>query len=190
MTFCDTDIADYTVRNCGVDFAGVVGIGLIDLYESPSIDNLESAEFWTNKEAETPRKYWVIRNTRGQYTDIELTEEEDLIGTIVTGAVHKCVIEVEGLQENYLFWEAAKRKNWKIAITTANGLMFYIESPVTITPKIVNPKSTKQAAYFQVEFTWQALEIPTVAEAPEGTFTGNPTEDEGIFDYTFDYTFE
>jgi hypothetical protein len=191
MTFCDTDIADYTIRNCGNDFAGVIGIGIISDYENPTEEELEDPDFWTAKIIETPLKYWAIRNTRGQYDQTDLSEEEDLIGTTVTGAKHNAIIDVPEIQENRNFWDAIMRHNWKLCLITSGGLMYYIDKPVSFYPHINNPRSIKQSAFFQVDMKWYDFSNPIILNAPEGIFSGNiPITGDGIFDYTFDLSFE
>jgi hypothetical protein len=191
MTFCDTDIADYTIRNCGNDFAGVIGIGIISDYENPTEEELEDPDFWTAKIIETPLKYWAIRNTRGQYDQTDLIEEEDLIGTTVTGAKHNAIIDVPEIQENRNFWDAIMRHNWKLCLITSGGLMYYIDKPVSFYPHINNPRSIKQSAFFQVDMKWYDFSNPIILNAPEGIFSGNiPITGDGIFDYTFDLSFE
>jgi hypothetical protein len=193
MTFCELDIADYTLRNCGIDTAGIVGIGIIDIHENPTQENLEDPDFWTAKALEDPLKYWVIRNTRGQYDEVEPIEEEDLQGSIVTGARHQAVIDVPDLQSNRDFWDSIQKHNWKLVLITSGDLLYYVDKPVSFYPKIVNPKGIKQEAFFQVGMKWYDFSNPGIYYTPSGIFTGNvpvtPTGD-GIFDYSFDYSFE
>jgi len=192
MIFLDETISDYTVRDCGIDFAGVVGIALINVYEDPDIEDLADPEFWVTRLSSTPQKYFVIRNTRGEYANPEVITEEDLVGYLVTGANHSAMIDAPGLKENYLFWNEVKNHNWKLCIVTSGGLMYYIDKPVSFYPKIVNQKSIKGEAFFQVQMKWMDLSNPFILEAPDGIFTGiMPVIDgvDGVFDYTFDYTF-
>jgi hypothetical protein len=190
MTFCDVTIPDYAPRNCGTDFAGIIGLGIINVYEEPTTSELEDPDYWANRLTEVTLKYFAIRNTRGQYEEIEVQEEEDLIGSIVTGAKHTAVIEVPDIQDNRDFWDAIQRHNWKICLVTSGGLMYYIDKPVSVYAKLNNQKSIKQQAFFEVHLKWYDFSNPYILEAPEGIFTGTmPLVDEGIFDYTFDYTF-
>jgi hypothetical protein len=192
MTFCEVDIADYTPRACGIDFAGIVGIAIIDFYEDPSVDALSSREFWESKFMQSPRKYHVIKNTRGGYQDADVSYDEDLVGYLVTGVSHQAVIDVPEVQENRDFWEAIKQNTWKLCLVTSGGLMYYVDKPVTFVPKIMNPRSVKEAAFFQVEMKWLDISNPYILEAPEGVFFGSSPLDEisGVFDYTYDDTFQ
>lgn len=190
--FCDPQLPDYTIRNCGIDFAGVVGLGIINIHENPTDEDLEDPEFWAAKFADPKIKYWGIRNTRGEYSGGEQIEEEDLIGSVVTGANHEAIIDVPGLKENYIFWDEIQKSNWKMCLVTSGGLMYYINKPVSFYPKISNPKSIKSQAFFQVQMKWQDFSNPIILNEPEGIFAGDIpviSDGEGIFDYTFDYTF-
>jgi hypothetical protein len=192
MIFCDVTISDYTPRTCGVDFAGVVGLGLIHLDQAPTQEELEDPEFWYGQSLSDPKRYFVIKNTRGSYEGAEPVIEEDLVGFTTTGANHQALIDVPEVHENRNFWDQVSRFNWKVFLITSGGLAFFIDQPVSFYPKIVNPKGIKQAAYFQVQMKWTGISNPFIYEEPEGIFTGSayiPTGS-GIFDYTFDYTFE
>lgn len=194
MTFCDYDIDDYTPRNCGIDFAGIVGLGIIHVDENPSGNELQDVEFWENKTSQTPLRYWAIRNTRGEYQGGDPIYEEDLIGYLATGANHLVTIDVPEVQENRDFWDAIVRQNWKIVLVTAGGLLYYVENPVSFYAKINNPKGIKTAATFQVTMKWTGLSNPYIYPEPEGVFTGlipdEIAESFGVFDYTYDETFE
>lgn len=170
MIFCDTEISDYTIRNCGIDHAGIVAIGIINIYETPTTTQLEDPDFWSDKTSETPLKYWAIKNTRGEYLGGEQTEEEDLIGYLITGSNHQAIIEVENLKENYVFWDRIQKHNWKICLVNSGGLMFYVDKPVSFYPKINNPKSNKSAAFFNVQMKWQDLSNPYILNEPDGVF--------------------
>lgn len=192
MIFLDETISDYTTRDCGIDFAGVVGIGLINIYQDPDPEDLSDPDFWLGKLEQSPRKYFVIRNTRGEYANPDLITEEDLVGYLVTGANHSAVIDAPGIKENREFWNEVKNHNWKLCIVTAGGLLYYIDKPVSFYPKIVNPKSIKSDSFFQVQMKWMDLSNPFIVDAPEGIFTGIMPEidpGDGVFDYTFDETF-
>src|SRR5690606_11386770 len=124
-TFCDSDVPDYVARECGTDFAGIVGIGLIATSEDPTDEELEDEATWAD---DSPQLYFVIQNTRGEYPGGTPTEEEGfgLESTRVTGADHAATVEVEGLIENRDFWEGANRRKWKVVFVTAAGLMLYV----------------------------------------------------------------
>ena len=189
MIYRDETIVDFVTRNCGIDFAGIVGIGLINIYEDPDESDLSDPDFW-NTADET--KYIVIRNTRGEYVDPEVSQEEDLVGFVNTGANHTAMIEVDNVKDNRDFWAWVQKHNWKICLITGGGLLLYVNRPVSIYPKIVNGRSIKGSAYFNVQMKWQGLSNPIIVEEPDGIFTGdyNPMVVEMTFDLTSRYPFD
>lgn len=172
-TFCDSNVPDYVARECGTDYAGIVGIGLIDTGEDPSDANLELDTYWTAGEAASPQVIYVIRNTRGEYTGGSPTEDDGfgLENSRVTGADHAAVVEVEGLLENRDFWEGVNRRRWKVALVTAGGLLYWINVPCSVYAKINNQRSIKGMAFWSIDIKWQSYSNPDVLTAPEGVFT-------------------
>lgn len=190
MNFCDIDIEDYTIKNCGIDYAGIIGLLIIHQSENPSLSDLSDPEYIATRLAEPDKKFFLIRNARGQYEDIEPIEEEDLEGLRVTGATHTATIEVPDLKPNRDFWDEIQRFNWKIGILTSGGLMYYVDKPVSFYPKINNQRGIKTAAFFEVVMKWYDLSNPYVLPEPFDGQEPLPDPDGGIFDYTFDFTFE
>ncbi len=184
MIYCDETIVDFVNRNCGIDFAGIVGIGLINIYEYPDESDLSDPDFWSLAD---PTKYFVIRDTRGEYTNPEVSQEEDLVGFVNTGANHTAMIEVDNVKDNRDFWAWVQKHNWKICLITGGGLLLYVNRPVSIYPKIVNGRSIKGSAFFNVQMKWQGLSNPIIVEAPESIFTSGYLGD--TFDDTFDDSF-
>jgi hypothetical protein len=170
MNFCEVDIEDYSPRYCGIDFAGIVGIGLISDDETPTEEELQSYDFWFNKLSETG--YYVLRNTRGEYNGGEVIEEEDLQGTRVVGADHAMTFDSTAMIENCDFWNEVIKKQWKFVMVTSGGLMYYIDKPTSVYTKVNNAKSTKAQAYYQSDLKWHDFSNPVILEAPEGLFFG------------------
>lgn len=171
-TFCDSDQPDYVTRDCGTDFAGIVGVALIPLDENPTDEQLESAEWWEEQIEASPSTIHVIPNTRGEYPGGTPTEEEGFgfENTRVTGADHAVTFEVEGLKENRDFWEGANRKKWKPVFVTGGGFLLYVEKPSSVYAKINNQRSTKAMAFWAVDVKWQDFSNPRVLTAPDGIF--------------------
>jgi len=171
-TFCDENVPDYVNRECGIDYAGIVGFGLIKDDEDPSDADLEDPTFWEAAVDASPQAYYVIPNSRGEYLGGTPTEEEGfgLQSTIVTGADHPATVEVQGLIENRDFWEGVNRRKWKVVLITAGGLMYYINVAASVYAKINNARSTKSMAFWSVEIKWQSFANPKVLNAPEGIF--------------------
>lgn len=170
--FCSTDMPEYVVQECGIERAGVIGVGLVDLDEDPDQTDLEDASWWTALLAQSPQTSFVIQNTRGQYDGGQPTEEEGYgtESTQVTGADHEALFEVEGLLDNRDFWEGANRRKWKLAIVTNAMLLYWVNVPATIYSKIMNPRNIKQGAFWAVSAKWQDYSNPAVYEAPDGIF--------------------
>lgn len=191
MNFCDVEIEDYHFRECGIDFAGIVGMGFINLHESPTEFQLQSNNFWLSKLTEDPLKYFVLRNTRGEYLGGQTIEEEDLVGTRVVGSDHSAIFESNGLYENWEFWDAITKNLWKFVMINSGGLMYYVDKPTSIYTKINNQKSTKAGAFYQTELKWHDFSNPVILEAPEGLFFGEYPIFTGSagFDYTLNFSF-
>ena len=171
-SFCDENVPDYVNRECGIDYAGIVGIGLIKDEEVPTDANLKDATWWEDEIAASPQSVYVIQKTRGEYTGGSPTEEDGfgLQASLVTGADHSATVEVEGLIENRDFWEGVNRRKWKVALITAGGLMYYVEVPASVYATINNQRSTKGLAFWSVAIKWQAFSNPRVLDAPDGVF--------------------
>jgi hypothetical protein len=172
LSFCNDNVPDYVTRECGIDYAGIVGIGLIKDDQNPTDENLESDTWWTAQISASPQSVYVIPKTRGEYTGGTPTEEEGfgLQDTIVTGANHQATVEVEGLIENRDFWEGVNRRKWKVVLVTAGGLLYYINVSSSVYAKINNVRSTKNMAFWMIEIKWQSFSNPEVLNAPDGIF--------------------
>jgi hypothetical protein len=173
-TFCDSDVPDYVARECGNDYAGIVGIGLVMTTEEVTQTDLEDADWWASALVnDTPQTVFVIPNTRGEYTSASPTEEDGfgLESTRVTGADHSAVVEVEGLSDNRDFWEGVNRRKWYVALVTAGGLLYWVEIPCSVYARINNQRSIKGLAFWSIDIKWQSFSNPEVFTAPEGVFT-------------------
>lgn len=170
--FCSIDVPDYVQKECGIERAGVVAIALMDLDQNPSDANLESATYWNTVLNASPKTHIRILQTRGEYNGGTPTEEEGFgrEATQVTGADHEAVVEVEGLADNRDFWEAVNRKKWLVVLVTNADLMYYVNAPVTVYAKIMNPRNIKSNAFWALSLKWQSFDNPRVLEAPAGIF--------------------
>lgn len=167
--FCEIDIPAYVAKECGIERAGVIAVGLLDTDEDPSNTNLETLSWWTARLDASPATSFLIEQTRGEYQGGTPTEEEGFgtESTQVTGADHTATVEVEGLLDNRNFWEGVNLKKWKVVLFTNANLMLYIENPVTVYAKIMNPKNIKSAAFWSVQLKWQDISNPVVLETPD-----------------------
>lgn len=168
--FCEIDIPSYVAKECGIERAGIIAVGLIDKDEGFNNTDLETLSRWTDKLDDSPALWHLIQQTRGEYPGGTPTEEEGFgtESTQVTGADHSANVEVEGLLDNRDFWEGVNLKKWKVVLFTNAGLMFYISTPVTVYAKINNPKSIKAGAFWMVSLKWQDISNPVVLETPDG----------------------
>lgn len=170
--FCSIDVPSYVQKECGIERAGIVAIALLDLDQNPSDANLESATWWNTVLASSPSVAIRILQTRGEYNGGTPTEEEGFgrEATQITGADHQSTVEVEGLLDNRDFWEAVNRKKWLVVLVTNADLMYYINTPVTVYAKIMNPRNIKGNAFWSLDLKWQSFDNPRVLEAPVGIF--------------------
>ncbi len=172
-TFCDSNVPDYVARECGNDYAGIVGIGLVSTSVDADQTDLEDAAWWEAQVIASPQSVFVIPNTRGEYTEASPTEEDGfgLEVSRVTGADHSAKVEVEGLATNRDFWEGVNRRKWYVALVTAGGLMYWVEVPSSVYSRINNQRSIKGLAFWSIDIKWQSFSNPEVFTAPEGIFT-------------------
>lgn len=170
--FCSIDIPDYVQKECGIERAGIVAIGLIDTDQNPSNDNLSSKTYWETQLAATPPTHFKILQTRGEYPGGTPTEEDGFgrESTQITGADHEMPIEVEGLLDNRDFWEGVNRKKWKVAAVTNGDLLIFIDVPCTVYAKMNVPKNIKAGAFWMVSIKWQGYDNPRIVEAPADIF--------------------
>ncbi len=170
--FCSIDVPSYVQKECGVERAGIVAIGLLDMDQNPSNANLSSATWWNTVLNTSPSQAIRILQTRGEYNGGTPTEEEGFgrEATQVTGADHEATVEVEGLLDNRNFWEGINRTKRKLVIVTNANLLYYVNAPVTIYATIKNQRSIKGNAFWGISAKWQGYDNPIVVEAPVGIF--------------------
>lgn len=169
--FCDVTIPSYQQKDCGIDFAGIVGVGLID--EDYTFTDIELPAEWAAAIGASPPDAYVLKKTRGEYSGGQEVEEEGfgLSSVRVTGADHELTFEVEGIKENVGFWNGVNRKDWKIAFVDAGGQLTYISVPVSVYAKITQPRDIKTAKFWMVTVKWSSYDNPEVFTAPVGIFT-------------------
>lgn len=164
--FCDEDVPDYIQQDCGIERAGIVAAVLVDKdVTTPSVANLESNSYWTGLTGQSPPDAYILLKTRGEYAPPTNTEEEGFgrESVQVTGAEHEISFEVEGLYDNRDFWEGVNRRKWKLGVVTNGDLLYFIDTPVTITGRINNPRDIKAGAFWMVSCKWQDFSNPLVA---------------------------
>lgn len=167
--FCSIEAPDWVIKECDIERAGVIALLLIDVDESPTRANLESASFVRGRILASPQNYFLIQPTRGDYPGGTPTEEDGfgLELTQVTGADHTANIEVEGIQTNRDAIEAYNRKKWKIAFFTAGGLLYYVTVPVTFYGTPSNPRGIKNGSFWKITLKWTTLDNPIICNSPD-----------------------
>lgn len=168
--FCSIDVPHWVIKECGVERAGIIALGLIDVDEAPTSLNLESKAYWTGRIGASPQQFFLVQPTRGEYPGGTPTEEEGfgMESVQITGADHTSTLETEGLYDNWAFWEGVNRKKWKTVFFTAADLMYYNDQPATVYGKVSNQKSVKGGAFWTILIKWQALSNPRVLNTPSG----------------------
>jgi hypothetical protein len=169
--YCGTSVPDYVANDCGVELGGVIGIALID--ESVEFTDITDESEWAAHITASPQLIWPLKKTRGEYPGGTPTEEEGFgkETTRVTGADHEATFEVEGTKANTAFWNNVNRKkNFKFAWATNGDNLVYINHPVTVFAKLVNPRDIKAGMFWQVSVKWQSVDVPSITDVPTGIF--------------------
>ncbi len=171
--FCGVDDIDFTQKDCGVDFAGIVSVAFLDIdTASPSTADLESTSFWTDKTATSPPTVFIVNETRGSVPPATPTEIEGLgkSGPQVTGADHTCSFKVEDLINNRDFFENKNRRKYKFAYNTSGGIMGYIDAPVTVYARVEVQEDIKTMALWVVDIKWSDLSNEFFVNTPDNVF--------------------
>lgn len=167
--FCGPDSPDWVLFECGIERAGIIALLLIDVDESPTRPNLESASFVQARIAASPQNYVLIQPTRGDYAGGTATEEDGFgrALTQTTGADHVVNLEMEGIIDNRDSIESYNRKKWKIAFFTNGGLLYYVTVPVTFYATPSNPRGIKNGSFWKATCKWSDLSNPIICNAPD-----------------------
>lgn len=168
--FCDSDMAPFQAKACGIDFAGIIAVGLIDPSLSPTDSDLQSTTWWQTNQAASPQQVFLITNTRGEMPAGSITTAEGFgrDEVQVTGAARSATIEFEGMKENYAAVEGANRRDWKIVFFTMADIMYFIDYSTSFfaTPVVGRDKKTGQ--FYQASLSWQDFSNPKPLDTPVG----------------------
>ncbi len=168
--FCfDNNIPDYVAKECGMERAGIIGIALFDKSQNPTdaqLQDVAALTYWNSTQSTSPRYVHIIKSTRGEYTGGAPVEEDGfgIEDKQITDAEHTSNIEVEGLLDNWTFWETVNRRKWKVALLTNAGFLLWINRPVTVYAKINNPKNIKANAFWMIALKWADISNPKVLD--------------------------
>lgn len=167
--FCDSSMEDFQVKACGIDFAGVIALGLIDPALNPSESDLKSSTWWTTQQAASPKQVYMLLNTRGEVPAGSVTTEEGFgrEDTQVTGAARTATIEYEGMVENYKATEGANRRKWKMVFFTSGDVMYFVNVPGTFFASPVVNRDKKTGQFYQASISWQDFSNPVALDMPD-----------------------
>jgi hypothetical protein len=154
---------------CGVELGGVIAVIYIDDDQpTPSLTDLSTRSFWTQKLAATPNVWLPVKDTRGSYPGGNPVEEDGYgkTPTIRTGADHEMTLEVRGILNNRNFWAVVNQTDkWNMIFITNGNIGHYIEK-VSVFAKMVADQSIKSGERWSVSHKWSDdLSNPVVFDA-------------------------
>jgi hypothetical protein len=168
--FCDSSMEDFQTKACGIDFAGVIALGLIDPDLVYTEADLLSSTWWTAALAASPQQVFMIFNTRGEIpkgtpTTAEGFGRQDLQ---VTGASRTAVIEYENMIDNYAATEGANRRKWNVVLFTNADIMYHVNEPITFFGTPVVGRDKKAGQFYSADLTWDNFSNPKPLVTPAG----------------------
>jgi hypothetical protein len=169
---CTSPLGNFTQKACGVDNAGIIGIGFTD----PTLDftDISDDAEWSAAIAASPQQAWIITNTRGEYGGGSPTESEGFgrDATQVTGADHEASFEVEGVSQDNVTFFNTLNQNRKLYFhfVTASDVLHTTPVVASVYATLVVDRDIKGIEIWKVTVKWQSLENMTIDEAPIGIF--------------------
>ncbi len=167
--FCEIPQEDFQIKACGIDFAGIIMVGLLDPELEPEDSDLTSSTYWEALIAASPQQIFLIRNTRGEMPAGSVTTEEGFGSedVQVTGAARTATIEYEGMIENWEATEGANRRKWKVVLFTKGEIMYFINEPASFFATPIVGRDKKVGQFYQAQLAWQDFENPKPLESVE-----------------------
>jgi len=168
--FCDSTMADFQVKDCGIDFAGIIAVGLIDPDLAYTEANLLSTTWWTTEQAASPQQVFMILNTRGEMPAGSVVTAEGFgrQDLQVTGASRTATVEYENMIGNYDATEGANRRKWKVVLFTNADIMYHINEPITFFGTPVVGRDKKAGQFYSATLTWDNFGNPKPLVTPAG----------------------
>jgi hypothetical protein len=154
--FCNPSVPDFVQLDCGTELGGIVAVAFIDNSIDPSLTDLTTLSWWTQKLAATPQHVWVIKDTRGSYAGGTPVEEEGFgrVPTLRTGADHEANVESRGVLNNRSFWAAINQNDkWNIVLFT-NGLTGHYAQNASIFAKQIIDQNIKTSVRMSANLKW------------------------------------
>lgn len=154
--FCNPSVPDFVQKQCGTELGGIVSLSLIDVNIDPSLTDLTTLSWWTQKLAATPQHVWVIKDTRGSYAGGTPTEEDGFgrVPTLRTGADHEANVESRGVVDNRTFWASVNQNAKWNAVLFTNGLSGHYIQDVSVYAKQVIDQSIKSSIRMSANLKW------------------------------------
>lgn len=166
--FCTQTVPDFVQLECGTELGGIIAFALIEKDVDPSLTDLQTKSWWTQRTAASPQTVWIIKETRGSYAGGTPVEEEGYgrTPTIRTGADHEANAEVRGILNNRSFWAVINQTDkWNVAFFT-NGFIGHFVRDVSVYAKQVIDQNIKSSSRQGVNFKWSDdLSNPVVFDA-------------------------
>lgn len=154
--FCEQTVPAFVQLDCGTELGGFTAFALIDKDVAPSLTDLQTPSWWTQRIDASPATIWVVKDTRGNYTGGTPVEEEGYgkTPTIRTGADHEANAEVRGVLNNRTFWAVVNQTaKWNVAFVTNGETGLYVED-VSVYAKIIVDQNIKSQVRWGVNFKW------------------------------------
>ncbi len=171
--FCDQDVPEHVVIDCGIDKAGIVAEAYIETsVPTPTTAELADQTWWDALTQASPPQAFIVLKTRGEYAPPTPTEEDGFgrESTQITGASHEVTTESEGLEENRDFWESINRRKWKYAMVTNGDKVLFVDAPVTAHGRLSVPRGIDTSAFWVVSHKWKDYSNPLIAQIPATVF--------------------
>lgn len=166
--FCSQAVPDFVQLECGTELGGIIAFALIDKEISPSLTDLQTPSWWTQRTGSSPQTIWVIKDTRGSYAGGTPVEEEGYgkTPTLRTGADHEANAEVRGILRNRSFWAIVNQTDkWNVAFIT-NGEVGHFAEDVSVFAKQIIDQNIKTSSRMGVNFKWSDdLSNPVIFDA-------------------------
>lgn len=168
--FCDSEMEEFQVKECGIDFAGVIALGLIDPDTTYTESDLLSTSWWEGAQAASPQEAYLIFNTRGEVPKGSVVTAEGFgrQDLQVTGASRTATVEYEGMIENYAATEGANRRKWNVVLFTNADIMYHVDEPITFFATPVIGRDKKSGQFYSADLTWDNFANPKPLATPAG----------------------
>jgi hypothetical protein len=171
--FCSPSVPDYVQLECGTELGGIVAFALFSKDLAPTLTDLQTPSYWSQRITASPQTIWVVKDTRGSYAGGTPVEEEGYgkVPTLRTGADHEANLEVRGVLNNRNFWAAINQTDkWNAALITNGEVGHYIED-VSVYAKQIIDQNIKSSSRNGVNLKWSDdLSNPVVFDVSAAAF--------------------